>query len=223
VRDGAKEVGREARFDYEVSTGSADFVEEFGAISAGIDADDHIGCRTYRRAHAVDERPKPSCILAAEASITGAKNRTHTRFRFCNDPEQRVVARPPVVTRIRPRQRAFLMAEKRLDGRVDVEVDALATKCSNFGEALIGHHELELREIETMHAAQVAVKRVDARHRATRKVDEQWIRTERFDPENAQFADCGGVEKQSQLRAHWVDDALARLQIVERVEDPIES
>jgi hypothetical protein len=157
VHDGAEEIRGEASLHEKMSASSADFFEEFGAITACIDAYDDAGCWTDRRADAVDVRANRRRVRSAEASITGAKNRADASLRFGDDAEQRMVARTSVVARIRAGQRALLVTEERFDGGVHVEVNAIAPEGANLSKTLVGHHEFELGEVQLVYATQVAV------------------------------------------------------------------
>jgi hypothetical protein len=91
-------------------------------------------------------------------------------------------------------------------------------------EPVVRHQQLEPAESHLVHAAQVAVHGVEARHRAARELDEQWVCSQRLEPKHALLADHVGVEQQPELSRHRVDDAAARLELVEhQAQRPIDA
>jgi hypothetical protein len=93
----------------------------------------------------------------SEARITGAQASSEDRVGLSDARQDRVVARPTVVARVRSRQRALLLAEDRRHGRVDVDGERLVPPVANGLEPLLGHERLEVLELRCPEAAKVVV------------------------------------------------------------------
>jgi hypothetical protein len=98
---------------------------------------------------------------------------------------------------------------------VDVEVCPRSAIRAQPREAVLGHHGLERLDLGRTEAAQVGVHGVQARHDASRQVDEQRVRRERLQAEDAPLTSQEGVHDEPHLALHRVHHPRVALQVTE--------
>jgi hypothetical protein len=148
----------------------------------------------------------------AEARVARPQKCTDANAGLSTIGQQRMVARTPVVARIRPRQRSLLSAKDALDRRVDIEVYVLSAQLLHTREPVPHHQRFEIPKRSCVESREVAIHRVDARYDAACESDEERIGRERFESEDARLPCDVGVQQEAELRLHRVDDQRTALQ-----------
>jgi hypothetical protein len=113
--------------------------------------------------------------------------------------------------------------EKRLDRRVNIQVQNGRLDAAHQGEALLGNELMQLHERFIVETAQVAIDRVQARHDSAAQMHEQRVGRERFQAEDALFSGDECIDEHAHLLRHGIDDRRPLLEPVERSKAPIEA
>ena len=186
-----------------------------GAVPCGVDAHDHDAVGPHCRAQPFEPNADRRHIGFAERRVAGAKARADHSVDLRDTRQERVVARPTPMSRIRADLRPLLGAVDLRHGRVDVDVNAGEAPAAKLRKAMLGDQVFERGELRFGEPHEVVVEHVDARNEAAREVHEQRIGRERFDTEHASLTGDERVEQQAQLGRHRVHHEHPRLQMTE--------
>jgi hypothetical protein len=128
-----------------------------------------------------------------------------------------MVARAALIARVVSGQRAFVLAEDRLDRRVHVQVDKRPSLGAHRLQTVRRQDLFQCADRRLVEAPQVPVERVQAGHDPAGQVHEQRVGRQRFDAEHAMLTDRRRVHQQPHLRFHRVDDHRTGLEVSELI------
>ena len=116
------------------------------AVAASIDpdGDDRVRCGFVKT---FEPLPYVFDVGFSKARVARAQTSSEDRVGLCHPGQDRVVARPAVVARVRSRHSAFLFAKERRHGGIDVDGEIRPVPVANGFEALLSRELFEVLEL----------------------------------------------------------------------------
>src|SRR5690606_7290968 len=198
--------------DDEVDAACVESPKQGAAICSRIDAGGNDGLRTHDAPETIEPAGDVLHVAFAQACVSGTKSRPEDRVVFGDACEDGMVAGATAVARIGTQSGAFLCAEQRHRGRIDVHGYGVELGADQRTQSLVGNEIFESIERVLVEAAEVPIDGVDAGDGSACQALEQRVWRQRFQVEDALGSRHGSVDQQSELCVHGVDHPRAALE-----------